>query len=381
MAKAQLLYCVTDNEVFDALLSGRQQFSERALLNLAKERGIFYSPEDDRVSLISKIATLTFGFHEIAALQTEFERAGRGEKTTSFRLNTALTLDEIKAVTEKYSSLAQEEGDSASIYPIGDTGFTVDVKYSDLDLSRTRLRQRQTREAHIEFKNVGGQTIVTLPATDKAKRVAEYLSENVRNAKKEAVDVEEVDLSIFTDPAYRTDFFLRLISSIPTFKVENVTKVRVDSKGSSQVAEVDEEDENDATPREAQEMLGVVKAVALQGQSLLSSLVFQSLRRRGYFITDIQWSAKRTENPYEIVDFEVAFSDPEAGTGFKYGVRGWYTYKDGRYTQNYASMPSITREKLLQELESSAMIVYKALSGDFLKKHAIPAGLSLSGGE
>lgn len=369
MARAQLLYCVTDNEVFDALLSGRQQFNEKALLNIARQRGIYYSSQEDRVSLINKISSLTFGFHEIAALQAEFERSGRGEKTTSFRLNTALTLEEIKTITETYSVVAKEEGDKASIYPIGETGFTVDLKYDELDLSRTRLRQKQTKEARIEFKNVDGVTIVTLPATEKSRHVAEFLAEKVRSVKQEKVSVDEVDLSILTDSNSRTEFFLRLMSAIPKFKPNNVTKVRVDSKIAASDADNDDTEES-SNNEEADEMLAVVKAVALQGQSLLSSSEFQGLRSRGFYITSIQWSAKRTESPYEIVEFDAAFADPEAGTGFKYSARGWSTYKDGKYTKGFNVMPQQEKAKMLQELEQSAMKVFKELQAEVISSAA-----------
>src|ERR1035441_1157236 len=96
MPKPRLLYCATDKELFDVLMSSKQHFGERTLLNLARNRGILYSFSDDRIDLADKLSLMIFGHHEILAIQEEFERAGRGEKTTSFRINTELTPTEIK---------------------------------------------------------------------------------------------------------------------------------------------------------------------------------------------------------------------------------------------------------------------------------------------
>src|ERR1700735_5079597 len=159
MAKRPLLYCATDKELFDVLLSGKKQFGERTLLNLARNRGILYSSSDDRIELADKLSVMIFGFHEIRAIQDEFERAGRGEKTTSFRINTELTPGEIKEIADEYRDTA---GDDEKIvtHSVGHTGVAVDLKYTETDFSKTRLRQRQTREAHIEFRVEKGYTIL-----------------------------------------------------------------------------------------------------------------------------------------------------------------------------------------------------------------------------
>jgi hypothetical protein len=42
-----------------------------------------------------------------------------------------------------------------------------------MNFSKTRLRQRQKREANLEFKVEDGKTIITLPYTEKARKIAE----------------------------------------------------------------------------------------------------------------------------------------------------------------------------------------------------------------
>jgi hypothetical protein len=151
MAKPGPLYCVTDKELYDVLMSSRQHFNCGALLDLARGRGI-----------------MIFGCEDVQSIQAVFETAGRGEKTTSFRLNAAITPEDIRKVAEEYRE-SVGEGEKVVTHGIGSDGYAVDLEYTEIDFSKTRLRQRQTREAHIEFRIENDHTIVTLPATEKRR--------------------------------------------------------------------------------------------------------------------------------------------------------------------------------------------------------------------
>jgi hypothetical protein len=110
VAKNRPLYCATDKEIFDALASSPQHFSETTLLGLSKGRGIFYSPLADRMQLCSDISLLGFGFNDVAQIQAEFEKAAKSEKKTFKNLKTALTLDEFRIIAAEYQSQAEAEG-------------------------------------------------------------------------------------------------------------------------------------------------------------------------------------------------------------------------------------------------------------------------------
>ena len=209
-------------------------------------------------------------------------------KTTSFRIPAVLTLAEIKTITEQYTAIATAEGDSVASYPKGETGFALDVRYQEVDLARTRLRQRQTREAHIEFTEVGGETVVILPATPKAQRVAESLAEKLSALRQQPIAPERIDLSSVPDQALRSSFFTRLIVEIEGFTLDNVTRVNVDLHKSPQTLPETSEDleaEDAARETASATMLGVVNAVALKGDSLTTSVDYQQLQARGFFTT------------------------------------------------------------------------------------------------
>ncbi|MDP5009057.1 MAG: hypothetical protein NWQ13_08780, partial [Glaciimonas sp.] len=77
--------------------------------------------------------------------------------------------------------------------------------------------------------------------------------------------------------------------------------------------------EDDQNKEEAkQEALALIKNVALKGEGLLASEEYQSLQKKGFFITSIIWRSKQSSIPYPIVEFEAAFEEPDVGKGFKY---------------------------------------------------------------
>src|SRR5580704_7307815 len=135
--------------------------------------------------------------------------------------------EDVKQVAEKYRESTGEE-EKVVTRSVGSNGYAVDLEYTEIDFSKTRLRQRQTREAHIEFRIEQGHTIVTLPATEKARQAAQALRERLVARKQADIGMEEVDLSGITDPMRRTTFFTRLISSLPDFTLSDVMRVNAD---------------------------------------------------------------------------------------------------------------------------------------------------------
>jgi hypothetical protein len=374
MTKPGLLYCVTDKELYDGLMSAKQHFTPNTLLELARSRGIFYSAAEGRPELADRLSMLIFGCHELHGIQAAFETAGRAEKTTSFRLNTPLTQGDIKAIADDYREAVGNE-EKVVTHPIGSKGFAVDLTYTEIDFSKTRLRQRQTREARIEFKIESDHTIVTLPANDKAREAVEQLRDRLYAKKQANIGLEEIDFSKIAEPRLRTTFFTRLISSLSGLTLQDVMRIK-ENRPEKSTPLPDDEDTEEETDETSEEMLGIVKAIALHGQSLLSSPEYQAFHKRGFFITSITWSARKATSPYEIVEFEAGFEDPTAGTGFKYSVRGWYTQRQGDYTKNIKPVPPDDKNALLSIIEQVANTVFRDISTE----HATAQAKSPIGG-
>ena len=376
MAKRAPLYCATDKEIFDALVSSPQLFSELGLRGLAKERGIFYSPETSRPRLCGDISLLGFGFNEIARIQGEFEKTSRSEKKTFKYLKTELSLEEFRSIAEQYKGEAEEEGEKVSWSNVGTTDFSLNVKYDEVDFSRTRLRQRQRREASLEFKVRNGETVLIYPSNEKANLIVETLIERARAERSLQIAVEEVDLSPINNHELRTKFFQELMRGIPGFALEDVTHVQIDLKNQPELEDPEQTDETVDEKRAVEEEIkGIVKDIALHGTSLHTSDEYKRLKDQGYFLTSVQWAARRKHSPFEVVQFDAGFNDPVAGVGYRYGVRTWrLALETGQYAKSWTTIPSDDKRKLSSLLQQASMTVFMKIKKEFKDMAATATG-------
>jgi len=374
-----LLYCATDKEIFDVLMSAKQRIGVPVLLELAKDRGIFYSAQDTRETLVHRLSLLTHDYNDLSIMLDQRGHAGRSEKLTSVTLNTALTIEEIREVANEY--IAESPSDEkVRAHQRGADQYVVNVQYSDVNYSKTRLVQRTPKEAGIEFHIEDGKTIIRMPSNTKARQVVDNIKGRLDSKKKKDIPLALIELTDFKTAAERTEFFTRLISTLTGFKLDNVTSVKVepikvvDAQGGG-LTLVAGSDGGKATEEE-QEALALIRNVALKGETLLASQEYQSLLKKGFFITSIVWRSKQTDFPYPIVEFEAAFEEPDIGKGFKYAVRGSLNFAEGEYTKTLRPIDEETRQKYLSLLEQTAASVIGMLETAYAGK---PKTVALSG--
>lgn len=349
-----------DNDIYDLLISGKQRLTASVLRELARDRGIFYSPEDSREELADRLSILPHDFHDIAGIVQKREPAHRREKATFVRLGTQLSVDEMKEAAAAYAEKVSAN-EQVTHRPKGGTGYSVDVTYDEFNHTRTRLLQRERHEASIEFFVENGQTVARLPATDKAKRVFSAIKETVEKKRKEKISEDKIELTGLTTPALRSKFFTRLISSLPVYKLKNVMNLKVSSLGCS-----DDEDmldlEQDSEGNASREMFAaVVHSMALSGQNLVQSQEYKDLTSRGFFITSITWRSEHSREPNDIIQFDAGFEDRKTGTGFKYQVQGAFRAYKGTHRKTIVHVSDLERTKLFSILEGTARKVLSDL--------------------
>jgi hypothetical protein len=268
-----------------------------------------------------------------------------------------------KAAQEIISKSLEDETITAS--PSGQHGYEISVAYSELDFGATRFRQRREREANISITNEGGKTVLRFPATVKARGVVDEFVNAVERNKKAEIPREEIDLSSFSDPEIRTRFFTLLISTLPDSQPNNVLRVRVE-KLEKQLGVLLEDDGEKEQAKE--EMLSLVRAVALNGESLLASQEYQSLRKRGFFITDITWRVRKKPPSGPIVEYEAGFDEPQLCKLFRYAVRQWKTkYDTGEDRKLFTPIPALSKDEFGRELEETAAQILRKLKEETAK--------------
>ncbi|OYY74504.1 MAG: hypothetical protein B7Y40_04720 [Gammaproteobacteria bacterium 28-57-27] len=354
-----------DNDIYDLLISGKQRLTASVLRELARDRGIFFSPEDSREELADHLSLLPHDFHDIAGIVQKREPPHRREKTTFIRLGTPLSVEELKEAAKAYADVAGVN-ERITHRPKGGTGFVIDLIYEEFNHTRTRLLQRERHEAEIVFFVENGQTVVRFPATDKAERVVAAIKETVEQKRKEKIIEEKIELTGLTTPALRSKFFTRLISSLPGYKLKNVMSLKVSSLQNKDEGEDDSLDlEDDLENGAAQEMFAaVVHSMALSGHNLVQSQEYRDLTERGFFITAISWRSEHERDPNDIIQFDAGFEDRKTGTGFRYQAQGAFRAHKGTHRKTIVHVTDLEKTKLFSLVEATA----KKVLADLLKE-------------
>jgi len=346
-------FYATDKDVFDLLACARRSLTEGVLREIARERGIFFSPHETRDDLVDAISELPFTLGELREVMGRRESSRRAEKTTSITLDANISIDELKAVVREYKD---DVGTSEKVVSNskGTAGLVMNVEYDEMDYSRTRLIQRQRLDATIEFFQQDGKTIVRLPASEKSKRIVEDLAGRIESRRRTPIAREAIELDADFTADERTTFFMRLISELSGHKLYGVTNLKI-APGLRPQDELDEDDlDEDVRAEASQELLVIVRSMALSGENLIASKEYLSLKERGFYITSITWKTRQTTIPYDIPHLHAEFEDGENGKSFKYSVKGAYRFQEGEYTKTARPVDDSERESLYQLVESTA---------------------------
>ncbi|AZF36727.1 hypothetical protein C4J88_1944 [Pseudomonas sp. R4-39-08] len=353
--KNPLYYCATDKEIFDVLKSAKQRLTEHVLLELAKDKGIFYSANEDRDDLAEKISLLPHDYYDLNVLLSRREQNNRSDKIKSETLNGSLTIEEIKEIAKEFQE-SPEEDEKVKIVQDGNK-ITVKIEYSDLNYAKSRLMQRIKKEADIEFEVNSKNTILRFPANSKGESIAKKTNKQDRRKKKEIIPILKIELIDISGHLAKTEFFTRLITSLPGFRLSNVTNIKVESSHTKNNLPSDDEEEADISDEARDEMLGVVKNAALRGESLLSSKQYQDLKNGGFYIASIVWRSDKTSGKRERVEFFAGFEKPETGEGFKFSIKGYYNFSSLEYTKSIRSFKDDEKREYIALIEQTAQIV------------------------
>jgi hypothetical protein len=361
MPKRTLLYLATDKEVFDVLMSAKLRFTEAVMLSLPRARGIFFSPTEERESLAEALALLSYDFDGLTNLLQHRESPQRSEKTTTRTLAAKLTPSQIKAVCAAYNE--EVKGDDKITLRESDGRVVVNVNYTELDFGKTALLQRRRKDAELEFSLSDNETIIRMPASEKAEAVISNIKDRLEAATSKPIVSTAIELGHLKTPSARTLFLTELISNLPDYSLQNVTQVRIESKVAKlDATELEQKSTSKEKKKAEQELMGVVENVALKGQSLLTAPEYQELNKKGFYITSITWTAIHKQAPHEIVEFEATFSEPQEGKGFKYAVRGVrHVLGNGNHAKFPQPVPKHEQAPLLTLLEQTARKLLKKI--------------------
>lgn len=354
---------VTDRDVFEILLSSKQRLTQSALIDLAQDRSIFVSQKITREELSDYLSTLPHDYNDLSTLIERTEQTGRLEKTTFLELPNTVSVDDVKAALLEFEK-ELPKGDNINVPVTGRTSLVANFEYDELDYSRTRLAQRQRKQAQIEVKVESGRTVIRMPANEKAKGFVETITSKIESLKKEKLPSKQISLSGLTEPAQRNEFFLKLINSVARHKLQTVTAVKVNTFNRTP-----KDDEFEDTVGEVNaELLAVVNNVALGGENVVLTDEFKQLTGRGFFIVALTWRAIQEDEPKDLIRFNVSFDDPVAGRGIKYAVRHAKRVDGDRFATSFKRLSDQRESAMFGALEAAANSALAELTGDSLSE-------------
>lgn len=352
MREPSYQFYATDKDIYDLMACAKQKLTEGVLRDVARERGIFFSMHESRDELVDAISQMPFMLNELLDLMGRREMSRRNEKTTTIVLDADISIDDLKLAAEEYKALVGKS-EQVDFHKKGSFGFALSVEYDEMDYSRTRLIQRQRHDAALEFTQQDGCVKIRLPATDKAKQVVHELTNHVERHRRVIIERREIELPLSFSSDERTGFFTRLISELPGFKLHGVTNLKI-APSKRDDGDESEDVEDDEQEEAQQEMLVVVRSMALNGENLIASKEYRSLRERGFYITSITWKARRVGIPFDVAHLHAEFEDGVNGRGFKYSAKGMFRFQGGSYTKTARPIDEEEREELFKLIDTTA---------------------------
>lgn len=344
----------TEMDLYDALFSNSQKVTTRYLLELARDRGIFLSPDDERETLARSISLLDHDYYQFKQVSDFVARSSRAEKTSSTILEATISEDQIG---ELYKLVCAERAvfqERLSITSLDEQTTHIDISYDEIDHSKTTLIQKVTGEGGIDLIRSGGKVKIRYTASNRVADIKESVVKNIEKIAKKKVDKVEIDFSGVPDTRQRTIFFTRLISEIVGYTMLDVSKVKVNTKTHNDSFE-DEEAE-----KIEDELSGFISKATFDGSSLLNSPLYKEMAEKGYFITSIRWIAEEISKTPNRVEFDAMFEDGDECSGFRYSVHGVYRHKSNGYTQLRPAQKD-EEKNLIAKVEIASVKVYSEM--------------------
>jgi hypothetical protein len=329
----------TDKDIRDVVLS-TQQLTVSKMLKLLRGKGIILSADLSREQLaFCYAAQFTHDMYDLRDLLEEAPFAPKQESITSVQLEVALQRDQvIKAIDAFMADVAENGDEQIIITGRGDKNHELQVTYHELDYSRTFLKQKIPRTGLIQL--VASRSTITLrrPDNDTMMRLEAKLLEKLQEQlpPDQKGTEHRIDLRGLNTAKSRTKFFTELISSIPGFKLKNVTKVYLhrfaDKPSLKEEVEPEDETKEELEEELRQALDAWVQRATATGSRLLDTEFYRRLEQEGYALHGIRWTSEEAKAPHDRVIFDVAVRDPETGSGFHYKVLGAHKKKpDGSY--------------------------------------------------
>ncbi len=370
------IFYATDKDRFDLMMSAKRKLTMDALRSIAVAKGFVLSPEDTRENVADFLSMMPHDYEDLEHLKQLSQSVSRSEKYTSEKLVGDISNDEIANAIRAYVDKEREGGttDTLIVAPKKDGTTSLEVKYTELDHSKSTLSQRQDKIAEIEVIRNGSEITIRMPASEKTREIGKGIRDQILAAK--ALERQVIERSSLISADERTRFFTDLITKLEGFSLSGVTSVSVVHFGSeakdvgdSEVEEDQDADEEADHEDASSEMLSVVKRAALDGENILASKEYLELKARGFYLSRVVWKSEVRSTQPDVVEFEAGFGTDDEDPVFKYSARGAFKFKGKGVTRTRRPISHDERANYMAILEKCAVSVYQAIVSERAAAH------------
>lgn len=351
------IYFATDKNIYDALHHKRITIAR--LREILLRKGIIVDQDLSKEELIEEVCKLPQGYSDLDSIKELVQTYDKRESITSVKLQASSSQTELKTAAELVKKkLATGSGETVKITAKKDGSLAIEVKYQEVDLSRTALRQIDNRNIKIDLTVNKDNVDIRMPQNQKAKDIITLLQKELSNIKSVDVEKFEISLEAIPTPAIRSQFFQEVMGGLNGYEIDDVTNVELNRSTSKDDEEEEEEIET-----------GFVKKAVLKGDSVNSSAIFTQLHNKGYYIGRIAWSARPKSGIGDRILVEAFFKDSENCSDFSYQIKGINNQKGSGYNVTIRTANEVEKKKISLLIEQSAANAYNIVTGKRVEEH------------
>lgn len=364
---------VSDRDVIDLLESQKHRISKEKILNFLQERGIFCSEDESRYALHELIASLNIDWFLIEDLLSLAASLDEQQKVTA----TNFSVKEPDAIERTLEKLKTELAHKDFVVDkLKNGSFEVQYKTEKLERNNARLIQRTSKDEKIAI-NIDGDNVSMVSSVGDGTEpvISKFFDELSRNCKSDIENLN-IDFSSIVSSKIINDFFLALIKiNKEKYKVSDVIKLKLNRFDSGKAKELElentdiyDENDEDITPfsdkEDGEPDKEDIKSALISGSSLLTSDVFESFNRKGYFISTISWLVTEKTGDKRKIEYLAGFTDPDKRDSFTYESKGYYEIStvNQEYKKNKTKWKRSQRKTIEFDFQKVAFDLFKKVT-------------------
>jgi hypothetical protein len=334
----------TEKDIYDALMSSKRTMTIPLIMELARDKGILLSSEDSRETLVKYLSTLVYDYYDLNVLIDHITPSHKKEKSKVSKIDTKITSAQLKTITKE---LAESSTTIQVTTDSDDSKKTIlKIEYDEIDLSKTRLRQKIRKESVIEITEEENSTKISKPSNSAVDSIMSNIISAIEKKNDSTINEEKINLYNWEHEKI-IEYFTTLINSIQGCKLSDVIKVTVN---------------NEDNPEAEEDVLNLITNASFKGKGLLSTEEYQKLKTNGYYITSIVWISNETTKNGNIIEFEASLSSSKNCDEVIFLAKGVYRFVEkDKYTSTRRPLNTEEIIKYTQYLEEAALSVYSDL--------------------